>query len=127
MYYNGQPAIGIALSMDKGGNILQLGNDLDTKITQIERDLPYGLQMDQVSNQPKVVQESIHEFVKSLFEAVVIVLIVSFLSLGYRTGIVVALSIPLVIAGVFAAMYGLGIGLHKVSLGALIISLGLLG
>lgn len=126
MYYNGQPAIGIALSMDKGGNILTLGNDLDTKITQIERDLPYGLQMDQVSNQPKVVQESIHEFVKSLFEAVVIVLIVSFLSLGYRTGIVVALSIPLVIAGVFAAMYGLGIGLHKVSLGALIISLGLL-
>ena len=126
MFYNGQPAIGIALSMDKGGNILQLGTDLDNKIAQIEKELPYGLQIDQVSNQPKVVQESIHEFVKSLFEAVVIVLIVSFLSLGYRTGIVVALSIPLVIAGVFAAMYGLGIGLHKVSLGALIISLGLL-
>lgn len=126
MYYNGQPAIGIALSMDKGGNILQLGNALDTKITQIERDLPYGLQLDQVSNQPKVVKDSINEFIKSLLEAVVIVLIVSFLSLGYRTGIVVALSIPLVIAGVFAAMYALGIGLHKVSLGALIISLGLL-
>ena len=126
MFYNGQPAIGIALSMDKGGNILQLGNALDSKIAQIEKELPFGLQIDQVSNQPKVVQESIHEFVKSLFEAVVIVLIVSFLSLGYRTGIVVALSIPLVIAGVFAAMYGLGIGLHKVSLGALIISLGLL-
>jgi len=126
MYYNGQPAIGIALSMDKGGNILQLGDDLDSKVAQIEKELPYGLQLDQVSNQPKVVKESIHEFVKSLFEAVVIVLIVSFLSLGYRTGVVVALSIPLVIAGVFAAMYGLGIGLHKVSLGALIISLGLL-
>ena len=126
MFYNGQPAIGIALSMDKGGNILELGNGLDSKISQIERELPYGLQIDQVSNQPKVVKDSINEFVKSLFEAVVIVLIVSFLSLGYRTGIVVALSIPLFIAGVFAAMYGLGIGLHKVSLGALIISLGLL-
>ena len=126
MYYNGQPAVGIALSMDKGGNILQLGDALDSKVAQIEKELPYGLQIDQVSNQPKVVKESIHEFVKSLFEAVVIVLIVSFLSLGYRTGIVVALSIPLVIAGVFAAMYGLDISLHKVSLGALIISLGLL-
>lgn len=108
MYYNGQPAIGIALSMDKGGNILELGNGLDSKISQIERELPYGLQIDQVSNQPKVVKDSINEFVKSLFEAVVIVLDRQLLSLGYRTGIVVALSIPLVIAGVFAAMYGLG-------------------
>lgn len=126
MYYNGQPAIGIAVSMEKGGNILTLGSDLADTLNQIRRDLPVGLEIAQVSNQPKVVEESIHEFVKSLAEAIIIVLVVSFLSLGVRTGIVVALCIPLVIAGVFAAMQMLGIDLHKVSLGALIIALGLL-
>lgn len=126
MYYNGQPAIGIAISMEKGGNILTLGSDLAETLDQIRRDLPVGLEIAQVSNQPKVVEGSIHEFVKSLAEAIVIVLIVSFLSLGVRTGIVVALCIPLVIAGVFAAMDMLAIDLHKVSLGALIIALGLL-
>ena len=126
MFFNGKPAIGIALSMDKGGNILKLGDDLEKTIKDISVDLPLGLEISQVSNQPDIVDESIGEFVKSLLEAVVIVLIVSFVSLGLRSGIVVALCIPLVLAGVFACMKIVGIDLHKVSLGALIISLGLL-
>jgi multidrug efflux pump len=126
MFVNGQPAIGIALSMDKGGNILALGEELSKTLAQIKKDLPLGLEITQVANQPKVVEESIGEFVKSLREAIIIVLVVSFLSLGVRSGIVVALCIPLVIAGVFAAMKIVGIDLHKVSLGALIIALGLL-
>jgi multidrug efflux pump len=126
MYVNGQPAIGIALSMDKGGNILALGEDLEKTLARIKTDLPLGLEISQVANQPKVVEESIGEFVKSLREAIIIVLVVSFLSLGVRSGVVVALCIPLVIAGVFAAMKMTGIDLHKVSLGSLIIALGLL-
>jgi multidrug efflux pump len=126
MYYNGQPAIGIAVSMDKGGNILTLGTDLEQTIGQIKQDLPLGLEINQVSNQPEVVKESIGEFIKSLRESIIIVLIVSFLSLGVRSGIVVALCIPLVIAGIFVCMQIFGIDLHKVSLGALIIALGLL-
>lgn len=126
MYYNGQPAIGIALAMDKGGNVLTLGTDLERTIKEIKEDLPLGLEINQVSNQPEVVKESIGEFTKSLKEAIIIVLIVSFLSLGARAGIVVALCIPLVIAGIFACMQIFGIDLHKVSLGALIIALGLL-
>ena len=126
MFFNGKPAVGLALSMDKGGNILTLGQDLQATIEQIKADLPLGLEIGQVSNQPDIVEESIGEFVKSLLEAVVIVLIVSFLSLGLRSGVVVALCIPLVLAAVFACMKILGIDLHKVSLGALIISLGLL-
>ncbi len=126
MYFNGQPAIGIEVSMDKGGNILNLGDDLDKTMTQIKKDLPLGLEINQVSSQPEVVKESIGEFIKSLREAIIIVLIVSFLSLGIRTGIVVALCIPLVIAAIFVCMKIWGIDLHKISLGALIIALGLL-
>ena len=126
MFFNGKPAIGIALSMDKGGNILKLGEDLEKTIERIKTDLPLGLEIGQVSNQPDIVEDSIGEFIKSLLEAVLIVLIVSFVSLGLRSGIVVALCIPLVLAGVFACMKIGGIDLHKVSLGALIISLGLL-
>lgn len=126
MYFNGQPAIGISLSMDKGGNILTLGADISKTIDQIKQDLPLGFEISQVSNQPKVVEESIGEFIKSLREAVIIVLIVCFISLGLRSGVVVALCIPLVIAGVFACMQVMGIDLHKISLGALIIALGLL-
>lgn len=126
MYFNGQPAIGIALSMDKGGNILTLGANLAKTIAQINRDLPLGLTISQVSNQPRVVEESIGEFVKSLGEAVIIVLAVSFISLGLRSGLVVALCIPLVFAGVFTVMKLQGLDLHKMSLGALIIALGLL-
>lgn len=126
MYYNGQPAVGIALSMEKGGNILNLGDNLEKTVAAIQKELPLGLELDTVSNQPKVVKESIDEFVKSLAEAVAIVLLVCFLSLGMRSGIVVALCIPLVITGVFIVMKITGIDLHKISLGALIIALGLL-
>ncbi|QDR82947.1 efflux RND transporter permease subunit [Sporomusa termitida] len=126
MYVNGQPAIGIALSMDSGGNILTLGTELEKAIAVIKKDLPLGMKISQVSNQPQVVKESINEFIKSLGEAVIIVLAVSFLSLGVQSGIVVALCIPLVIAGIFVGMEIGGIDLHKVSLGALIMALGLL-
>ncbi|HMM22346.1 MAG TPA: efflux RND transporter permease subunit, partial [Selenomonadales bacterium] len=126
LFYNGQPAIGIALSMENGGNILTLGEHLDKTAAQIQKDLPLGMELNTVSNQPKVVKESINEFVKSLAEAVAIVLIVSFLSLGMRSGMVVAFCIPLAIMGTFIFMKIFGVDLHKISLGALIIALGLL-
>ena len=126
MFYNGQPAIGLAVSMETGGNILTLGDNLQNTIEGIQKYLPTGVEINQVSNQPKVVKDSIDEFIGSLREAIIIVLAVSFLSLGLRTGLVVAGCIPLVILGVFVAMEALGIDLHKVSLGALIIALGLL-
>ena len=126
MFYNGEPAIGIAVSMENGGNILQLGEDLKAKIGEIQQEVPIGIEVHQVSDQPKVVDQSIHDFVKTLVEAIVIVLAVSFLSLGVRTGMVVAGCIPLVLCAVFLIMYALNIDLHKVSLGALIIALGLL-
>ncbi len=126
MYVNGQPAIGLAVSMEKGGNILTLGESLDKTVQRLQKELPLGLELNQVLYQPEIVKSSIGEFVKSLWEAIVIVLVVSFLSLGVRSGIVVALCIPLVIAGIFVGMQIMGIDLHKVSLGALIIALGLL-
>lgn len=126
MYYNGQPAVGIAVSMEDGGNIITLGNELKTAMTNIQSEMTAGLEIHQVSDQPKVVEESIDDFVSTLREAVIIVLAVSFLSLGLRTGMVVAGCIPLVLAAVFCGMYIFDIDLHKVSLGALIISLGLL-
>ena len=126
LFYNGQPAVGIALSMENGGNILTLGQNLDKTVAQIKKSLPLGLEINTVSNQPKVVKESISEFVESLAEAVLIVLIVSFISLGMRSGMVVAFCIPLVILGTFIFMKVFGIDLHKISLGALIIALGLL-
>ena len=126
MLYNGQPAIGLALSMEKGGNILALGQSLEQATAQIKENLPLGLELNTVTNQPTVVKEAINEFVKTLAEAIGIVLLVSFVSLGLRSGFIVALCIPLVIAGVFVIMDMLGIALHKVSLGALIIALGLL-
>ncbi len=126
MVFNGQQSIGLAISMEKGGNILTLGDDLDKTTQGLQKELPLGLELHQVLYQPEIVKASIGEFVKSLWEAIAIVLIVSFLSLGVRSGIVVALCIPLVIAGIFVGMQIMGIDLHKVSLGALIIALGLL-
>ena len=126
MFFNGEPAVGLAVSMTPGGNILKLGEDLSEIVSREQADLSLGLEIHQVSDQPKVVDESIGTFVKTLTEAIVIVLAVSFLSLGLRTGLVVAGCIPLVLAGVFVVMYLFGIDLHKVSLGALIIALGLL-
>ena len=126
MFYNGAPAVGIAVSMEDGGNILALGTHLKELTAAIQQDLPLGAELHEVSNQPAVVQSSIHDFVETLALAIIIVLAVSFLSLGFRTGLVVAGCIPLVLAGTFVFMYLLGIDLPKVSLGALIIALGLL-
>jgi multidrug efflux pump subunit AcrB len=126
MYFNGKPAIGIAVSMDKGGNILALGNNLNATIAQIKKDLPLGLEINQVANQPKVVGDAINQFVATLLIAIAVVLLVCFLTLGLRSGAVVAICIPLVICGVLLGMKTTGIDLHRVSLGALIIALGLL-
>ena len=125
-YYEGKPAIGIAISMDAGANNIEFGNAIDTKLNELKTTIPAGLSLDQVSNQPHIVKESIGDFSQSLFEAIAIVLLVSFASLGIRTGIVVALTIPVVVSTTFVLMYENGIYLHKVSLGALILALGLL-
>lgn len=125
-YYEGKPAIGIAISMDAGANNIDFGKAIDTKLKELKTMIPAGLSLDQVSNQPHIVKESIGDFSQSLFEAIAIVLLVSFASLGIRTGIVVALTIPVVVSTTFVLMYENGIYLHKVSLGALILALGLL-
>ena len=125
-YYEGKPAIGIAISMDAGANNIEFGKAIDTKLKELKTTISAGLSLDQVSNQPHIVKESIGDFSQSLFEAIAIVLLVSFASLGIRTGIVVALTIPVVVSTTFVLMYENGIYLHKVSLGALILALGLL-
>lgn len=125
-YYEGKPAIGIAISMDAGANNIEFGKAIDTKLKELKTTIPAGLSLDQVSNQPHIVKESIGDFSQSLFEAIAIVLLVSFASLGIRTGIVVALTIPVVVSTTFVLMYENDIYLHKVSLGALILALGLL-
>jgi multidrug efflux pump len=124
--YMGQEAISLAVSMAKGGDIIQLGKDLGAAFEQIRAGLPVGIEVHQYSNQPEVVSRSVNEFMKVLGEAVVIVLGVSFFSLGFRTGLVVALSIPLVLAVTFLMMMVYGIDFQRISLGALIIALGLL-
>jgi multidrug efflux pump len=126
MRFNGVEAVGLAVSMRKGGDVIHLGEELNATVKRVQDNLPVGVQIHAVSDQPRVVEESVHEFKKSLAEAVVIVLAVSFLSLGMRAGLVVALSIPLVLALTFLSMYLLGIDLQRISLGALIIALGLL-
>ena len=126
MFFNGEPAVGVAISMEPGGDILKLGADLTKLVDEMQQEFPVGLEIHRVSDQPAVVKDSIDEFVGSLREAVIIVLIASFMSLGLRAGTVVALCIPLVLVGTFCFMNILSIDLHKISLGALIISLGLL-
>ena len=126
MRFNGHPAIGLAVSMRKGGDVIRLGEQLTETVRHVQANLPVGVEIHAVSDQPRVVEESVHEFKKSLAEAVAIVLLVSFFSLGMRTGLVVALCIPLVLTLTFLTMYFLGIELQRISLGALIIALGLL-
>jgi multidrug efflux pump len=126
MRFLGKPGIGIAVSMRKGGDIIALGEQLETEFQRLQKTLPSGILLEKVSDQPAVVKHSVREFVRVLAEAVIIVLLVSFFSLGKRPGLIVALSIPLVLAMTFATMYYFGIGLHKISLGALILALGLL-
>ncbi len=126
MLYNGQPAIGLAISMRAGGDVLRLGEELNRTAATLESGFPVGVKLNTVSDQPKVVKSAVSEFSDSLYEAVGIVLLVCFLSLGIRTGFVVALCIPFVLAVTFLVMYLLGIDLQRISLGALIIALGLL-
>jgi len=126
MRFMGENGIGLAVSMRKGGDIIALGKNLETEFAQLQKTLPLGMKLQKVSDQPVAVQRSIHEFVKVLAEAIIIVLLVSFFSLGFRTGLVVAFSIPLVLAMTFAGMNLFDVGLHKISLGALILALGLL-
>jgi multidrug efflux pump len=126
MRVGGQPAIGIGVVMDKGGNVIRLGENLQRAMQRIGADLPAGVDVHVVANQPEVVKGSIRLFENSLAEAILIVLAVSFLSLGWRTGTVVALSIPLVLAITFFLMKVFDIGLQRISLGALVIALGLL-
>ena len=124
--YNGQEAIGLAVSMVKGGDVLKLGADLQRTLQRLQAELPIGIDLHQVTNQPGVVKTAVNEFMKTFLEALVIVLAVTFFSLGWRAGVVVALCIPLVLAMTFLGMKLVGIDLDRISLGALIIALGLL-
>ena len=126
MRFMGQDALGIEVAMKPGGDILRLGRNLDATFARIQLELPVGITLSKVSDQPQAVRASVAEFMDVLAAAVAIVLLVSFFSLGLRTGTVVALAIPLVLAMTFAAMNLFGIGLHKISLGALVLALGLL-
>ncbi|WP_269207226.1 efflux RND transporter permease subunit [Rhizobium sp. SU303] len=124
--FNGKPAIGLAIGMKTGGNVLAFGESLDKTMSKVTQELPVGVSVEQVSDQPKVVEEAVGGFTKALFEAVAIVLAISFISLGMRAGLVVAIAIPLVLAITFMVMFYTGISLQRISLGALIIALGLL-
>ncbi|KGF78724.1 multidrug transporter AcrB [Massilia sp. JS1662] len=136
MRFNGKEVIGLGVSMEKGGNIIEMGKGLEQTVERIRRQLPVGIELERVSNQPAAVTASVSEFMHSLIEAVVVVLVVSFVALGLhrkpklrldvRPGLVVALTIPLVLAITFLFMRVFDISLHKISLGALIIALGLL-
>ncbi|WP_290869397.1 efflux RND transporter permease subunit [Aquabacterium sp.] len=133
--HQGKSVIALGISMAKGGDIIELGKQLTAATERIQGELPVGIEMAQIQNQPKAVSTSVGEFVKTLIEAVVVVLVVSFVSLGLHMkplrldiwpGMVVAITIPLVLAVTFLVMHFWGVGLHKISLGALIIALGLL-
>ena len=124
--YKGVPAMVVGVVMAKGANVLQFGENIQGAIDDVRTQTPLGIDIDQIADQPKVVEAAVKEFVRSFLEALIIVLGVSFVSLGFRTGIVVALSVPLVLAIVFIFMNVMGIDLQRISLGALIIALGLL-
>jgi len=124
--FNGKETLLLGVSMQQGGDVIQLGHALDAKIARIQQQLPVGVELKPVTLQSRIVANSVNDFISSLLEALIIVLGVSLLSLGLRTGIVVAISIPVVLAATFLIMQSMDIGLHKISLGALILALGLL-
>ena len=126
MRYLGKEALGIGVTMAPGGDVIELGHALDAQVTRIQGLLPVGVEIEHAASMPRAVQRSVNQFLRSLTEAIAIVLIVSLVSLGLRTGLVVVVSIPLVLAMTFFFMAIFDIGLHKISLGALILSLGLL-
>src|SRR5262249_27866681 len=115
--YNGLPAIGLAVSMTVGGDVLALGHNVKDKVAELARELPIGIDMHLLADQPHVVHDAVGEFSESLMEAIAIVLAVSFLALGWRPGIVVAVAIPLVLAITFVLMKFAGISLQRISLG----------
>jgi multidrug efflux pump subunit AcrB len=122
----GKPAIGIGVVTEKGANILKLGKDVTNATADFMKAVPQGINVERIADQPEVVEHAVSEFVHSFIEALAIVLFVSFVALGWRTGIVVALSVPLVLAIVFIVMNAMSLDLHRITLGALIIALGLL-
>jgi multidrug efflux pump len=122
----GKPALGLGVSMQDGENIILLGRNLARVMHDVVAQLPLGIEVTQIADQPRVVEASISEFVETFVEALAIVLLVGFVSLGWRAGIVVALCVPLVLAIMFVVMFAAGIDLHRITLGALIIALGLL-
>ena len=124
--FDGQEAIGLAVGMRKGANIIKFGEEVDQVIAHAESELPIGIKINQVADQPHVVDEAVGHFLQALLEAVAIVMAVSFVSLGLRAGLVVAITIPLVLAITFVILDVYGITLQRISLGALIIALGLL-
>ncbi|MGZ8982255.1 MAG: efflux RND transporter permease subunit, partial [Burkholderiaceae bacterium] len=124
--HNGEQVLMLGITMTSEGNIVDLGSALEQAVAKLQAELPYGVELERVADQPTVVSESIWEFERSLIEAVVIVLAVSLLSLGFRTGIVVGLGVPIVLSVVAIVMLAMGWNLERVSLGSLIIALGLL-
>jgi len=124
--FGGKPAMAIGVSMTAGGDIIQLGKDLNDHVAALQATLPIGVNIGVAASQPEAVERSVQAFTHALAEAVLVVLLVTFISLGVRTGMVVAISIPLVLAATFLAMDLFNVGLHKVSLGALVLALGLL-
>lgn len=124
--HRGKPAVGVAVAMAEGGNVLHLGERLAAALEEFRKTVPLGVEIEQISNQPKIVEASVTEFLVSFAEALAIVLAVSFVSLGLRTGLVVALSVPLVLGIVFMIMAAVGMNFDRITLGALIIALGLL-
>ena len=124
--HNGQQVLMLGIVMTDDGNIVDLGKAIASAVTRIQAELPYGVELERVADQPTTVSESLFEFERSLFEALAIVLAVSLLSLGWRTGIVVGLSVPIVLGAVALVMLMMGWNLERVSLGSLIIALGLL-
>ncbi len=123
---NGEPVIALAISMADGGNLLTFGAALKARMAEISGKLPHGIEVRQIADQTTVVSDAVFGFLKVLIEAILIVLAVSFISLGTRAGLVITASIPLVLAMTFVGMEWAGIGLQRISLGALIIALGLL-
>lgn len=124
--HEGKPAVLVAVAKRAGVDVLALGRDVDAEVARLQRELPLGLELQKIADQPAVVQESVGEFLVKFIAALVVVMVVSFLSLGFRAGIIVALSVPLTLAIVFLVMLAWGMELERITLGALILSLGLL-
>ena len=126
MHFDGREAVGLGLVPNKGADVIELGKAVSAKLSAIQAQLPVGVQVDRVADQPQVIKGAISEFLRTFLEALAVVLVVSFLSLGLRAGSVVALTVPLVLAGTLLAMLMGGIDLHRISLGALVLALGIL-